>query len=97
MLPLRLNTFCDKQIMCFDESFDSNKKQSEKANKKVREQRILFTGLKSRKNHFILSLFFPPGSKESDDNAICEANNYTDLLPEMPRYCCWVEIFYFGF
>ena len=25
------------------------------------------------------------------------ASDFPDLLPEMPRYCCLVEIFYFGF
>ena len=28
---------------------------------------------------------------------IYKVNNYLDLLPEMPKYCCPVEIFYFDF
>ena len=28
---------------------------------------------------------------------IYKASNYPDLLPEMPRYCCLVEIFFILF
>ena len=34
-----------------------------------------------------------PESQESAAGAIRRESNYPDLLPEMPRYCCPVEIF----
>ena len=45
---------------------------------------------------FIFSFYlyiYPPDSQESDRGA----NTYQDLLPEMPRYCCPLEIFLFWF
>ena len=31
---------------------------------------------------------YPPDSQESDEGAIHRVSNYSDLLPEIPRYCC---------
>ena len=31
---------------------------------------------------------YPPDSQESDGGAVHRVSNYSDLLPEMPRYCC---------
>ena len=31
---------------------------------------------------------YPPDLQKSDGSAIHRVSNYTDLLPEMPRYCC---------
>ena len=42
-------------------------------------------------NFFIFYFFlyiYPPDSEESDGGAIHRVSNYSDLLPEMPRYCC---------
>ena len=36
---------------------------------------------------FYLNIY-PSYSQESDEGAIHRVNNYPDLLPEMPRYCC---------
>ena len=36
---------------------------------------------------------YSPESQESAGGAIHRASNYPDLLPEMPRYCCPLEIF----
>ena len=36
---------------------------------------------------------YPPDSQESAGGAIHRAINYSDLLPEMPRYCCLLVIF----
>ena len=41
---------------------------------------------------FIYLYINPPNSQESDGGAIHRVSNYPDLLPEMPRYCCLVEI-----
>ena len=35
---------------------------------------------------------YPPDSQESAGGAIHRVSNYPDLLPEMPRYCCPLEI-----
>ena len=35
---------------------------------------------------------YPPDSQESAVGAIQRPSNYPDLLPEMPRYCCPLEI-----
>ena len=55
-----------------------------------------------KKHYFILFFLFylyiyPPDLKKSDGGAIHKASSYIDLLPEMPIYCCPVEIFCFGF
>ena len=53
------------------------------------------------KRHLFFILFYlynyPSDSQESDGDAIHKANNYPDLLPEMPRHCCPIEIFYLVF
>ena len=38
-----------------------------------------------------------PDLQESNESALHRASNYPDLLPEMQRYCCPVEIFNFIF
>ena len=45
----------------------------------------------------ILSLYLSPNLQESDGGAIHRANNFPDLLPEMQKYCCPLEVFYFDF
>ena len=45
---------------------------------------------------FYLYIYFPD-SHESDGDATDKANNYPDLLLEMPKYCCPIENFYFVF
>ena len=35
---------------------------------------------------------YPPDSHESDGGTIHRVSNYPNLLSEMPRYCCPVEI-----
>ena len=35
---------------------------------------------------------YPPDSQESNGGAIHRTSNYPDLLLEMPRYCCPLEI-----
>ena len=37
---------------------------------------------------FFYLYIYPPDSQESDEEAIHRVNNYPNLLPEMPRYCC---------
>ena len=48
-------------------------------------------------NHFHFISFYlyiyTPDSQESDGGAVHRASNYPDLFPEMPRYCCPLEIF----
>ena len=42
---------------------------------------------------FYLYLYiYPPDSQESDGGAINSKSNYPDLLSEMSRYCCPLEI-----
>ena len=49
------------------------------------------------KFHFIFLFIFLIYSKASEALFIEQlSSNYPDLLPEMPSYCCPVEIFYFG-
>ena len=40
---------------------------------------------------------YPADSQESDGDGIDRLSNYSDLLPEMPRYCCPIENFHFVF
>ena len=50
--------------------------------------------------HFFISFYlyiYLPDSQESEGDATHRVNNYPDLLPEMPRYCCPLVIFYFSF
>ena len=50
---------------------------------------------KSKTFFFTFHLYiYSPDSQESSGGAIHRASNYPDLLPEMPRYCCPVKIFY---
>ena len=35
---------------------------------------------------------YPPDWQENNGGAIHRENNYPDLLPEMPSYCCLLEI-----
>ena len=42
-------------------------------------------------------IIYPPDLHESDGGAMHRASNYHDLLPEAPKYCCPLEIFYFVF
>ena len=42
--------------------------------------------------YFISTYIHPPNSQESDGGAIHKASNYRDLLLEMPKYCCPLEI-----
>ena len=48
------------------------------------------------KLYFISSHVYPSDSQESVAAAI-RASNFPGLVSERPRYCCPVEIFYFGF
>ena len=42
---------------------------------------------------FDLFIFiYPPDSQESVGGAIHRASNFPDLLPEIPMYCCPLEI-----
>ena len=41
---------------------------------------------------FIYFYIYPPDSQESDGGVIHRASNYPNLLPDMPRYCCLLEI-----
>ena len=45
--------------------------------------------------YFFYLYIYLPDSLENVGAAIHRVCNYPDLLPEMPRYCCPVEIFYF--
>ena len=40
---------------------------------------------------------YAPDSQESDGDVVHRASNYPELLSEMPRYCCPVDIFHFVF
>ena len=40
---------------------------------------------------------YPLDLQKSNKGTIHRTSNYLLLLPEMPRYCCLVEIFYFDF
>ena len=45
--------------------------------------------------YFIFYIYlhiYPPDSQESAVGAIHRVSNYPDLLPEMPKYCCLLEI-----
>ena len=44
-----------------------------------------------------LSLHSSPAWQKSVGSVILRTSNFSDLLLEMPRYCCPVEIFHFGF
>ena len=44
--------------------------------------------------HFYI---YPHGLQESVRDFIHRISNYPELFSEMPRYCCPVEISYFGF
>ena len=49
---------------------------------------------------YFISLYMyinSPDLQQSIEGAIHQKSNQADLLPEMPRYCCLVEIIYFGF
>ena len=59
----------------------------------------VFTALytRSRKLAHLLSLslylyIYPSDSQESAEGAIHRASSYPELFPEMPRYCCPLEI-----
>ena len=41
---------------------------------------------------FIYLYIYPPNSQKSGRGAIHRVSYYPDLLPEIPRYCCPVEI-----
>ena len=41
--------------------------------------------------------FYPPDLEESVGGATHRRSNYPDLLHDMPRYCCPVEIFNLDF
>ena len=38
---------------------------------------------------------YPPDSQESVGGAIHRTSNYPHLLPEMSRYCCLLEIYFY--
>ena len=42
--------------------------------------------------YYFYLYIYPPDSQKSDGGAIHRASNYSDLLPEMPRYCNPFEI-----
>ena len=56
---------------------------------------------KGKKASNICILFYlhiyPLDSEESDGDTIHRPSNYPGLLPEMPRYCCPLEMFLFYF
>ena len=51
--------------------------------------------LKQESCSFFINFYlyiYPPNSQESAKGAIHRASNYPDLLSEMPKYCCLLEI-----
>ena len=42
--------------------------------------------------YLLYLIIYPPDSQESDGGAIHRESNYPDLLPEMSKYCCPLEI-----
>ena len=65
------------------------------------KSQYFYLKLNTNNNRHFLFLFYlyiyPPDSQKSDGGAIHRANNYLNLLSEMPRYCCLLQIFYFSF
>ena len=43
------------------------------------------------------SYIYPSDLKKSDSGTTHRTSNYLKLFPEMPKYCCLIEIFYLFF